>query len=120
MAAGTFTVTGLSASEPTGQRVFGPLTIQGTQVVGETLAAPLIQGDNAFSVPVGAVAAWIQAPVNGAVTLKLRTDQNSSDAGLPINPTGSPVIYPFPTTAPVTLFINASGAQSAPLTIAFI
>ena len=36
--AGTFTLTGLSASEPQGERVFGPATIVGEVVIGETLA----------------------------------------------------------------------------------
>jgi hypothetical protein len=118
--AGTFTVTGLSASEATGERIFGPISIVGTQVVGETLAASLGIGDNTFAVPAGAVAVWIQGPTNGAVTLTLRTNLNSSDAGMPINGTGNPTIYPFPLVAPSTLILNASGAQAAPLTIAFI
>ncbi len=121
MSGGTFTVTGLSASEPTGQRVFGPETITGNQVIGETLAVPLSLGDNTFTVPAGSVAAWIQAPVNGTATLLLRTNLNSSpDLGLPINGTGFPIIYPFPLTPPSTLIINASGAVSAPTSIVFI
>jgi hypothetical protein len=120
MAAGTFTISGLSASEPSGERVFGPTTITGTQVVGETLAVPLGQGDNTFAIPAGAVAAWIQAPVNGSVTLTLRTNLNQNDAGMPINGTGAPTIYPFPVSAPGTLIVNSSGPQASPLTIAFI
>lgn len=118
--AGSFTVTGLSASEPAGQRVFGPETIIGTQVIGETLAVPLSMGDNTFTVPAASVAAWIQAPTNGSSTLLLRTNLNSGDTGLPINGTGYPIIYPFPTTPPSTFIINASAAQAAPTTIAFI
>ncbi len=119
---GRFTITGLSASEPQGERVFGPVTIQGTQVVGETLAVPLTTGDNSFGVPSGSVACWIQAPINGSATLTLRTNLNQvPDTGLPINGTGMPVIYPFPVqTPPSALIINASGPQSAPLVIAFI
>lgn len=120
MSGGTFTVTGLSASEPTGQRVFGPETIIGTQVIGETLAVPLSLGDNTFTVPAGSVAAWVQAPVNGAATLLLRTNLNSGDTGLPVNGTGYPLIYPFPLTPPSTLIINASAAQPGPTSIVFI
>lgn len=118
--AGTFTITGLSASEPTGERVLGPVTIQGSQVVGETLALSLAMGDNSVTIPSGATAVWIQGPVNGAVNLTLRTNLNSSDTGLPINGTGFPTIYPFPLSPPVTLIINASGAQTTPLSLVFI
>lgn len=119
--AGTFTVTGLSASEPTGERVLGPVVIQGTQVVGETLANSLSMGDNTYTVPTGASAAWIQAPVNGSSVLTLRTNLNSGDTGIPINGNGFPTIYPFSTSAaPTSLIINASVAQAAPLTIVFI
>ena len=125
MASGTFTVSGLSSSEPTGERVFGPVTIQGVQVIGETLAVPLTQGDNTFSVPAGATACWIQAPTNGAAALTLRTNVNSTPSGpdtmgLPINGQGLPMIYPFPSSAPATLIINSSSGQVTPLTIAFI
>ena len=118
--AGTFTITGLSASEPTGERVLGPITIQGSQVVGETLSLSLVMGDNTVVVPSGATAVWIQAPVTGAVTLTLRTNLNSGDTGLPINGTGSPTIYPFPLSAPSSIIINASAAQTPALSVVFI
>lgn len=120
MASGTITVTGLSASEPAGEREFGPLTIVGTQVIGETLAVPLAQGDNTFSVPAASVAALIIAPANGAANLTLRTNLNSGDAGLPFNGVGAPFVYPFGSSTPSSFIINSSAAQSAPLTIAFI
>ena len=121
MAAGTFTVTGLSASEPTGERVFGPVSIQGSQVIGETIAIPLSIGDNTFGVPGGAVAAWIQGPVNGSSLLTLRTNLNSGDSGLPISGTGAPTIYPFPTGgAPSSLILHSSTAQATATFIAFI
>ena len=116
----TFTLTGLSASEPSGESVFGPITITGTQVIGEKLAVPLVLGDNTFAIPTGSVAAWIQAPVNGSAVLKLRTSANPGDTGLPINGTGNPTIYPFALPAPTSLIVNSSASQTAPLTIAFI
>ena len=118
--AGTITVTGLSASEPAGERVFGPISIRGSQVIGETLFVPLAQGDNTFSVPTGAVAALLVGPTNGAAQLTLRTDVNSTDLGLAFNGQGSPMVYPFPTATPATLIINSSGGQSSPLSIVFI
>ena len=120
MAAGSLTITGLSSSEPTGERVLGPVTIQGSQVIGETLALALAQGDNTVVVPAGSVACWIQAPVNGSATLTVRTNLNSADAGLPINGTGFPFIYPFPASAPSSLIINASASQATFLSIVFI
>lgn len=120
MAAGTFTITGLSSSEPTGERVLGPVTIQGSQVIGETLAISLTSGDNTVAVPSGAVAAWLQAPINGSATLTVRTNLNSTDAGLPINATGFPFIYSFPASAPATLIINASAGQPSFFSVAFI
>lgn len=117
--AGTITVTGLSASEPAGERIFGPWSIQGTQAIGETLAVLLAEGDNTFAVPVGAVACVILGPVNGTSLLKVRTSANSADAGLPINGAGMPFVYPF-SSAPGSLTIHSSAAQSTPLTILFI
>lgn len=118
--AGTITITGLSASEPFGERVIGPMTVTGTQVIGVTRADALASGDNTFVVPTGAVAALIAAPTNGAATLKIRTNVNSTDAGLTINGTGAPFFYPFPLTAPTSLIINSSASQTAPLNILFI
>lgn len=120
MAAGTFTITGLSSSEPTGERVLGPVVIQGQQVIGETLALSLTAGDNVVTVPQNSVAAWIQGPINGSITMTVRTNLNSSDTGLPMNATGFPLIYPFPVTGISTLIINASAGQSSFVSIVFI
>lgn len=117
--AGTFTVTGLSASEPVGQRQFGPLTIVGTQVIGVTLEMPLAMGDNTVAVPTASVAVLIVAPINGAAALTLRTSANQADAGLPINGVGLPTVFAFQTT-PTTLTINSTASQPSPITLAFI
>ena len=118
--AGSFTVTGISATEPAGERSFGPLSIQGSTVVGETLEVSLIMGDNTFNVPTGSVACLIVPPANGSTALKVRTSLNSGDQGLPINPGPVPLVYAFPATPPVSLIVNSSAPQSAALTIAFI
>jgi len=115
---GSLTIGG-SATEPAGERIIGPLQIQGNQVVGETLAVPLASGDNTFAIPAGAVLALIIPPQNNSVALKVRTNLNSGDAGLPISPT-NPMPYPFPATAPASLIITASGVVTAPLSIVFI
>lgn len=118
--AGTFTVTGMSASEPSGQRRFGPITIEGSTIIGETLGVSLSNGDNAFSIPTGAVACWIVPAAVGGVSLTVRTSANASDAGLPISsllPFGP---YCFSTPTPASLIVRAGGAQASPLTIVFI
>jgi hypothetical protein len=118
--AGSLTITGLSATEPAGQRTFGPLSIQGTRVIGETLEVPLSIGDNTFNVPTGSVACLLIPPENSTVGLKIRTSLNSGDQGLPINAGSAPFVYPFPAVAPVSLIVHAESAQAAPLAIAFI
>ena len=118
--AGSFNLTGLSASEPMGQRQFGPQTIQGTVIIGETIETPLASGDNTFAIPVGSVACWITTPTNGTSALTVRTSANQSDAGLPINGAGFPMILCFPATVPANLIVNSSAATSGPLAIAFI
>lgn len=118
--AGSLTITGLSATEPAGQRTFGPMTIQGTVTIGETLAVPLASGDNTFSIPAGAVACWLVPPATGGVALKVRTSSNASDAGLPVSSALPFGPYCFPASVPASLIVNAAGAQASPLSIVFI
>src|SRR5438270_3889467 len=117
--AGTLTITGLSAGEPAGQRTFGPLTITGTTVEGETIVQPLISGDNTFAVPAGSVACLLIPPANSIVAVKVRTSLNSGDGGLPINPGSLPMVYPFPSPIPTTLIVNAASGTTGSFTIAF-
>lgn len=117
---GTLTISGMSSSEPAGQRVFGPQTITGATTIGETLSVPLASGDNTFQVPQGSIAAYIIGPVNNTATLLIRTSLNSSDAGLPINSAGAPFVYAFPAAAPTSLIINSASAVSSFTTIVFI
>ncbi len=118
--AGTFTITGLSASEPTGSRTFGPITIQGTVVIGETIVEPLASGDNTVAVPLQSVACLIVSPTNGTTTLKVRTNIDSTDVGLEINGNGLPTLISWPSPIPTSLIINSSAASSAPISVVFI
>lgn len=118
--AGTFTITGMSAGEPAGERVVGPITITGAVVVGETLSVQLASGDNTISVPTGSVAVMIRPPTNGTTTIKFRTSLNSSDAGLPLNSATTPFVYRFPSTAPTSLILHASAAMTGFVTVMFI
>ncbi len=110
--AGTVTITGLSASEPAGQRTLGPMSVQGTIVIGDTQSQSLTSGDNTFNIPAGAVGVVIIPPSTGAATLKYRTSLNSGDAGLPISPT-QPFVHVFPSPIPVSVIINAGTSQTA-------
>jgi hypothetical protein len=118
--AGTFTIQGMSAGEPGGERVFGPMTIQGAIVIGETLSLLLSSGNNVITVPTGAVAVMILPPTNNTATLTLHTSLNNTDNGLPLNSGLAPFVYPFPSTAPTTLTLNSASALSAFTTVVFI
>ena len=117
--AGSFTITGFSATEPAGQRTFGPLSIQGTVIIGQTIEMPLVMGDNTFVVPGQSVACLIIPPENGEAVLKLRTNLNSGDAGLPIS-NKNLMVYSLSTPLPTALIVNSSAAVPAPITLAFI
>ena len=111
--AGEVTIAGSDTGAPAGQRVLGPLTVQGGATVGETVAGSLTSGDNTFAVPVGAIGVVIIPPLTGGtVTLKVRTSSNSGDAGLPISST-LPSVLVFPASAPTSVIVNSSGALAA-------
>lgn len=110
--AGIVSIQGLSASEPAGQRVLGPLSIQGSIVVGDTFSGSLVLGDNTIPIPAGAVGAVIIPPSTGAAQLKYRTSLNSGDAGLPISPS-QPFVHIFPSPIPTSIIINANASQTA-------
>jgi hypothetical protein len=116
--AGTVTITALSSSEPGGERILGPISTQGTIVIGETLAVPLVTGDNTFAVPAYSTGVVIVQPTNGSVTLTVRTSSNSGDTGLPLSPV-NPFFYTFPTAVPTSLILNSSAGQATPITLWF-
>ena len=118
--AGSFTIGGMSAGEPAGERLFGPISIQGAVVIGDTFSGPLSMGDNTISVPTGSVAVMIITPQNNTAVIKMRTNSNSGDGGLSLSPSGVPTIYPFPSTAPTSIILNAAVAISAFTSVVFI
>jgi hypothetical protein len=117
--AGTITISGSSSSLSTGSKTIGPITITGSAAIGEILEVNLGSGDTTIAVPAGAVAVVIVPPAANAVALKLRTNLNSGDAGLPIHPT-SPTVYAFPSTPPTSLILNAAGATTGLTELSFI
>ena len=116
MANGSFTITGLSATEPAGERKFGPISIMGGAVIGETLETVLASGENTVTVPTGATAVLIVPPESGSAELKLKS--KSSDTGIVISES-NPTLWSF--KLGITSFIVVSGsAGSKPATFAFI
>lgn len=116
---GSITVTGGSTSVQSGQRALAPFTILGSDDIGETITTALSQGDNTFAVPLGAVGVVIVPPSNEPVVAwSLRTNLNSSDAGLPIV-VNFPFPYIFPTPAPTSIILHASAAQVTPIYLWF-
>ena len=116
---GTVTLSGMSAGEPAGERLFGPLTVVGKAIIGETLAVQLASGTNTYTVPSESVAVLIIMPINGETATKFKTSLNSGDAGLPMNPGPQPFFYVFPETPPTLITLTAA-TNSGVVTIIFI
>jgi hypothetical protein len=112
--AGTLTVTGMSAGLLTGQKVMGPMTMVGNTAIGGIIDAALVEGNNDFLVPAGAVGLLINLGMACAATVLLRSNLNSGDAGFPIGPypnvgwTALPLV-----TGTTEIILNASVAVSA-------
>lgn len=109
---GTLTVTGMSAGLTSGYKVIGPVTITGSNAVGEIIDATLSAGDNTFAVPVGATAVLLALGQGASVTVTVRTNLNSADAGMPVGPFGGTQWAVFPIVTGVTqLILHSSGSQ---------
>lgn len=106
--AGTLTVGGLASGLLTGQKIIGPLTDTGSATVGQVTDLSLASGDNTLSVPAGATHVLIELPATNALELKIRSNLNASDGGLPIGPTGWVKVPLF--TGTTSLIINAAGS----------
>lgn len=107
---GTLTVTGMSAGLTSGYKVIGPITMTGSNTVGEITDTTLVSGDNTFTVPAGATAVLLALGQSSAVTLTVRTNLNAADAGLPMGPFGGTQWAVFPLVTGVTqIIVHASG-----------
>lgn len=111
---GTLTVMGLSAGLVSGQKAIGPVTMTGISTVGQIVDATLNTGDNTFTLPSGqtvsAVAIFLGTT---AMTVKVRTNLDSGDAGVAIAPyvgAGTPwAVLPLPSGV-TSVILNASGS----------
>jgi hypothetical protein len=102
--AGSLTVGGLATGLPTGQKQIGPLTMQGSALIGTTLDVTLATGDNTLAVPANAAAVVLAVPSNNTATLKVRT--NADSGGLSLGLSGF-LVVPLPAGA-TSVIVNAS------------
>lgn len=118
---GTMTVLGASAGLGTGQKVIGPITTTGSNAIGEILDVSLSSGDNTYTVPTGATKVVINLGQGVSATVKLRTNLNSGDTGLPIAPYSNVGWTAFDlTTSGVTSIILNSSTTLAGVELSFI
>lgn len=108
--AGTLTVTGLATGLLSGEKVIGPITMSGQATVGEIRDVNLTAGDNTIPIPAGATAAVVVVQPTSGITFTLRTNLNSTDAGLPFGPTGWSVLSLA--SGITSLILNASAQAS--------
>ena len=109
--AGNLTIAGLAAGLLTGQEVIGPITDTGSATIGQITDLTLASGDNTLTVPTGATHVLIVLPPANVVQLKLRSNLNIGDAGMPIGPTGFVKLPLY--TGTTSLIINAASSTGA-------
>lgn len=114
--AGTMTLTGLASGLLSGSKDIGPYTMSGEAEIGQITDVTLATGDNTFTVPSGAVAVAIFVPSTNTAELKVRTNLNSGDAGLPVNPSGPWAAWPLYTGTTSVIVNAASGGATIELT----
>ena len=117
--AGTFTITGMAAGLPSGEKIIGPISATGNGVIGTIIDVQLASGDNTFSIPTGAVSVLVVFPQALTQTVKVRT--NADTGGCQIAPQSAAyyAVLPLPSTA-TSLILNASGAVTLTTEITFI
>jgi hypothetical protein len=110
--AGTLTIGGMSAGLLGGENVIGPVSTTGLNSVGTRLSnLTLASGDNTFAVPTGSTSVAIFLGQSPSATVKLRTNLNLIEAGLPIAPTQVVSWAKFDLVSGVTsVVLNASGS----------
>jgi hypothetical protein len=87
--AGSLTIGGLAAGIPSGEKILGPITLAGSNTIGTVEDRELVTGDNTFEVPKGAAAVLVAFPfVSEAPEVKIRTNLDPLDSGLPVLGTG--------------------------------
>ena len=120
---GTLTISGSSSGLGTGQKVMGPITITGSNMVGTILDVTLASGDNTFSlatlVSSGATAVLINLGNAPAATVKARTNLDTG-TGLGIAPYTGTGFAAFPIVAGVTTLILNSSESLTGVELSFV
>lgn len=86
---GTLTIGGMSYGLASGGKVIGPVTTTGNNQIGGLWTGTLSTGTTTIAVPVGARAVAIFLGTSVSSSVKVRTNLNADDDGLPISPTAS-------------------------------
>lgn len=108
---GTLTVSGMSAGLASGEKVIGPVTTTASNTVGTIIDTTLASGDNTFTVPSGSTCVAIFLGYSPSVTVKVRTNLNVIDGGMPIAPFGGTPWFKMDLVSGVTsIVLNASGS----------
>lgn len=119
--AGQWTVSYLSSGLAGGGQVSGSSTLIGASTVGETLLLNLAAGDTTVAVPPGAISVQVVPPSTNASTLKLRTNANSGDGGLPLSATDPFGPFSFRSVSPaVTSIILTAGGTVNGVQVSFL
>lgn len=107
---GQLTIGG-KAEGPTGQIDIGPVTITGSNVIGAVDSLELASGDNTISVPKGAVAVVIVfTAIYEGPEVKIRTNLNPLDGGLPVTGQGF-AVFPL-ITGTTSIILHAASATT--------
>ena len=114
--AGQFTIAGMATGLDSGEKIVGPDTMTGSNVVGQIEDVTLATGDNIVMVPAGAtkVAGFFPATATG--TVNLRTNLNLLDTGFPLNASGPWFVVPLVTGTTELILAVTSGGASVELT----
>jgi hypothetical protein len=105
--AGSLTLTGMAAGLASGYKTIGPSTMTGSSIIGTITDITLVTGDNTFAVPTGASGVAVFLPSTNVAVVKVRTNLNSGDAGMPVNPGGPWLAWPL-ASGTTSVILNAS------------
>ena len=101
----------MAAGLVSGEKLIGPVTTTGSNLIGQIDDATLVAGDNTFAVPSGAIKVAIFLNSAPSVTVKIRTNLNSTDGGLEIAPvSGTPWFAMDLVTGVTSIILNSSGS----------
>lgn len=121
---GTLTVSGMAAGLPFGEEIIGPLTMVGASVIDWVNGTTLNSGDNTFTLPSGVTPTAVLIVLGTAgvtATVKVRTNLNSGDAGLPVAPFSNIGYAVFPLPSGVTsVILNSSTGSVGPVSLVLI